>query len=153
MIEFMALACGTVLQVERHALTLPVYGVDPLQGLAQAVDDMEKAMAHFAAEEGETEEDADPLRNLDKLSTPAEFADRLQRLAELYAYLGQHLPVQSETPSYRRHLLFSSIPFVLRADGEPNFQYAVLSATGLASIWSRTANGEFVLTGVVPVSE
>jgi hypothetical protein len=152
-LDFVALACGTFSRFLRHALTLPIYGEDPFQGLAHAADDLKKAEEAFAAEKGVSADDADPLRNLDKLSTPHEFARRLQLLAEVDKYLDKHLSVQSETESYRRHLQFSLIPLRLTANGEPNLQYGVFSATGLGTLWSRTAGGDFVMTGMGVVTE
>jgi hypothetical protein len=146
--DFVALACNTLSRSYRHALSLRVFGIDPLRGLAQAADDAQKAMEAFAKEKGETLEDSDPLNDLGRISTPGELNDRLQRLAELDAYLRGHLPVQSESDSYRCHVRFLSMPLVLREVEDPDVEYGVISVTGLATMWARTVGGDFILTGI-----
>jgi hypothetical protein len=131
----------------RYALTFPIYAADPREGLARSEEGLEKLEEEFLTGNGENSGCANPL-DADSIATPHDLTMRVQCLKGFTSFVDDRLSSRLDSASYRANLLLAKIPVALDVEDDPDHTLVIMTATMLASKWSRAENGELVLTAM-----
>jgi hypothetical protein len=126
-----------------------VYSANPAEAAMIARNEFLDLANKFLRARGKNPDFIDALLKLDLIKTREEFSARLQLLEEFSAFLGKSSTSPSESTTFNANISISKIPLFLGVTKQDSARlYAVMNASGLMTLWSRTDTGEFVLKGL-----
>ena len=126
-----------------------IYSANPGEAATIARNEFLELAKRFFRERGKNPDYIHSLLKLDLISTREEFTDRLHWLEEFSSFLARTSSSQPESATFRANVSISKIPLHLGVMRQDQARlYAVMSASGLITLWSRTETGEFVLKGL-----
>ena len=132
----------------RHSLAMTVYAANPVDAVRLAREKQLKLVKEFLAGKGKDADFLYDLLDLDTIRTRSELVDRLQWLREISSFLDHRDPLDLGSPTYKANVLISGIPLDIGAQQDTERFYAIMTAPGLISIWTRAKTGDFVLKGI-----
>lgn len=150
LLDLASLSSALQLWPIRRSLAISVYAANPVEAVKLARDEQTKLIREFLGDKGK-DNAADfifHLLDFDSIKTRNELTARLQRLKELSSFLDDRCPLKLDTKTYKANVSISKIPLEIGAEQNSSHSYAVMTVPGLISIWVRSKNGDFVLTGV-----
>ena len=146
--DLTGLASALQLWPASHSLAMTVYAASPVDAVRLARERQLKLVKEFLAEKGKNADFLYDLLDFDTIRTRGELVDRLQWLREITSFLNNRNPVDLGSPTYKANVLISEIPLDIGVYLDTEHFYAIMTARGLISIWTRAETGDFVLKGI-----
>jgi hypothetical protein len=149
LLDLESLSAAVQLWPVRYALSLPIYSANPSIALKSAHQKFKEIIDEFLRRNSKSPDFIYHLSDLDSIDTREELAARLWWLKEIVSFLDTQCPCQLDSTTYKANVSISIIPLNLGVMNQNSDRsYAVMSAPGLITIWSRAENGDFVLKGL-----
>ena len=149
LLDLASLSAAAQLWPIRYASSMPIYAANPAIALKSAHQKYKEIVNEFLRRNNKSPDFVDHLLDLDSINTRDVLATRLHWLRDLVSFLDTECPCQLDSAIYRANLSISTIPLflgVMKQNSE--HLYAVMTASGLISIWNRSEGGELVLKGL-----